>query len=69
MQEIRVHSLGQEDPLEKGGNCNPLQYSCLEKPMDREGWWATAHGITQESDTTYKLNNNNKIHVCSDVWL
>ena len=28
------------------GNGNPLQYSCLENPMDREGWWATVHGIT-----------------------
>ena len=25
------------------GNGNPLQYSCLEKPMDR-AWWATIHG-------------------------
>ena len=35
MQENWVRSLGQEDPLEKG-NGNPLQYSCLEIPMDRE---------------------------------
>ena len=27
------------------GNGNPLQYSCLENPMDREAWWATVHGI------------------------
>ena len=26
-------------------------YSCLENPMDRGGWWATVHGVT-ESDTT-----------------
>ena len=25
------------------GNDNPLQYSCLENPMDREAWWATLH--------------------------
>ena len=29
------------------GNGNPLQYSCLKKPMDREAWWATVHGITK----------------------
>ena len=27
------------------GNGNPLQYFCLEKPMDRGVWWATAHGV------------------------
>ena len=29
---------------------NPLQYSCLENPMDREVWQATVHGVTK-SDT------------------
>ena len=27
------------------GNGNPLQYSCLEHPMDRGAWWATVHGV------------------------
>ena len=26
-----------------GGYSNPLQYSCLENPMDRGAWWARAH--------------------------
>ena len=26
---------------------NPLQYSCLENPMNREAWWATVHGVTK----------------------
>ena len=30
-----------------GGHGNPLQYSCLENPMDRGAWWATVHGVTQ----------------------
>ena len=34
-QETWVRSLGWEDPLEKG---YPLQYSCLENPMDRGAW-------------------------------
>ena len=34
------------------GNGNPLQYSCLENPMDRGAWQATVHGFTKESDTT-----------------
>ena len=36
------------------GNGNPLQYSCLENPMDRGAWRATVHGVaksqTQLSD-------------------
>ena len=28
--------------------------------MDRGAWWATAHGVTKELDTTKQLNNNNK---------
>ena len=46
MQETRVQSLGQEDPLEKG-MVTPLQYFCLEYPMDRGTWWATVHGVAQ----------------------
>ena len=41
------------------GNGSPLQYSCLENPMDRGAWWATVHGITEELDTTYRVNNKN----------
>ena len=37
-----------------GGHGNPLQYSCLENPMDRGAWWATVHGVT-ESQTQLKL--------------
>ena len=29
------------------GNGNPLQYSCLENPMDRAAWRATVHGVTR----------------------
>ena len=29
------------------GNGNPLQYSCLENPMDVGAWWATVHGVTK----------------------
>ena len=39
------------------GNGNPLQYSCLENPMDRGAWWATVHGVsksrTRLSDFTF----------------
>ena len=29
------------------GNGNPLQYSCLENPMDGGAWWSTVHGVTK----------------------
>ena len=34
------------------GNGNPLQYFCLENPMDRGAWKAKDHGVAEESDTT-----------------
>ena len=41
----------------KEGNGNPLQYSCLENPMDGRAWWATVHGVaksrTRLSDFTF----------------
>ena len=43
-QEMQVRSLGQEDPLEGEMTDNPLQYSCMENPMDRGAWQATVHG-------------------------
>ena len=29
------------------GNGNPLQYSCLENPMDKGAWWAAVHGVAK----------------------
>ena len=37
------------------GNGTPLQYSCLENPMNGGAWWAAVHGVAKESDTTKKL--------------
>ena len=51
IQEIWVLSLGWEDPLEEE-NGNPLKYSCLKNPVDREAWQATVHGVTKELDIT-----------------
>ena len=36
------------------GNGNLLQYSCLGNPMNRGGWWATVHGVT---DSQTRLSN------------
>ena len=39
------------------GNGTPLQYSCLENPMDGGAWWATVHGVAKSqarlSDFTF----------------
>ena len=47
--------------LEKAiGEDNPLQYSCLENPMDGGAWWAAVHGVAQSrtrpSDFTFTFH-------------
>ena len=54
MQETGVPSLGGEDPLGEGHG-NPLQYSCLENPMDRGAWQAYSPWGRKELDTTERL--------------
>ena len=50
--------LGQEDPLEEGGNGNPLQCSCLENPVDRGALWATVHWVTKSCIRLKRLNTD-----------
>ena len=45
-----------------GGNGNPLQYSCLENPVDRGDWQATVYGVTKESDTTECIHTHSHSH-------
>ena len=59
-QEMQVWSFGREDPLEEE-NGNPLQYSCLGKPMDRGAWQATVLRFT-ESDMTEAFCHKEEIH-------
>ena len=46
--------------LIREGSGTPLQYSCLENPMDRGAWWAAVHGVarsqTQRSDFIVTLH-------------
>ena len=37
------------------GNAKPLQYPCLENPMDREAWWATVHSVSSSWTRLKKL--------------
>ena len=42
------------------GNGNPLQYSCLENPMEGGAWWATVHGVAKSRT---QLSNIPKIYI------
>ena len=50
------------------GNGTPLQYSCLENPMDRGAWWAAVHGVarsrTRRSDFTFTFH----FHALERKW-
>ena len=62
MQEIRVQSLGWEDPLEK--ETVTLQHYCLENPMDTGTWRATVHGVTKSQtrlSVSYEFHSNELI--------
>ena len=58
------------------GNGNPLQYSCLENPMDEGAWWATVHGVeksrTQLSyftfSFTFAMKRGEKSWHISSMW-
>ena len=39
------------------GNVNPLQYPCLENPMDGRAWWATVHGVAKSQTRLSKLTS------------
>ena len=49
------------------GNGNPLQYSCLENPMDGGAWWAAVYGVAQSRTRLKRLSSSSTaryIHNC-----
>ena len=66
IQETWVQSLRWEDPLENGIGY-PLQYLCLENPMDRGAWRLTVLG-TAELDTTEQLTLSLSAPSLLRVW-
>ena len=50
-----------------GGNGNPLQYSCLENPMDRGAWWANSPRGHKESDMTEHARMQNVVRRAHDL--
>ena len=45
------------------GNGKPLQYSCLENPMDRGAWRSTVHGVSESDTTELTCNEKEGIHI------
>ena len=45
------------------GNGNPLQYSCLQNPVDRGAWWAAVHRVAQSQTQLKQLS----VHACKDL--
>ena len=44
------------------GNGNPLQYSCLENPMDRGAWWATVYGVAKSLTRLSNTHSHTHTH-------
>ena len=63
MPEMWVWPLCQEDLQEMEEATNALQYSCLERPMDREAWQATVYGVTK-SWTQLSTHTRTHTHTC-----
>ena len=55
------------------GNGNPLQYSCLENPVDRGAWWAAVYGVTQSQTRLKRLTSSSSSsmykHMCEYVYV
>ena len=45
------------------GNSNPLQYSCLENPMDGGAWWAAVHGVAQSQTQLKRLSSSSSSRI------
>ena len=57
-----VRSQGQEDSPGEGHG-NPLQYSCLQKPLDRGTWWVTVPGVAKSRTQLKQLST----HACTTL--
>ena len=52
-----------------GGHGDPLQYPCLENPMDRAAWWAAVHKFTKSQTQLKWLNTHTCIHICTYIHI
>ena len=51
------------------GNGYPLQYSCLENPMDRGAWWVTVHGVTKSQTRPKNYLTHTFVHKYMDIFI
>ena len=51
-----------------GEHGSPLQYSCLENPMDRGAWWVTVHRVTKSRTQLKRLSMNACTHFLPLKW-
>ena len=68
MRENWVQSLGWEEGNGEG-NGNPLQYSCLENPMDRGAWRTTVPGVAKSRTRLSDLTFTSLFLCCWFFWL
>ena len=66
LQETQFRSLGQEDSLEKE-MATPLQYSCLENPVDRGVWQAIVQGVVRVGHDRNDLAHTSS-QACHSEW-
>ena len=52
-----------------GGHGNPLQYSCLENPMDRGAWWATVHGVAKSQSRLMVTEHITHLIINSTIYI
>ena len=70
--EITIYPWGE-------GNCTPLQYCCLENPMDGGAWWAAVHGVAKSQtrlkwlgSSIYPWNDHHSLchkHICQTLQI
>ena len=49
-----------------GGHGNPLQYSCLENPMDKGVWWAIVHRVAENQTQLKRLSTHTPLIWCDE---
>ena len=53
--------------ISREGNGNPLQYSCLENPMDGGAWWAAVYGVAQSRTRLKQLSSSSSLTISCNL--